>query len=295
MLIVTPFSRNEKLWGLLPDIDAPYDYHTLSRVETDALVEALGDGFGDRGVQGQEPLPLPSNLNSGLLEHAFYSDSGYDADDWGFALPDSGYDADDWGFALRTFPLGFIQTQLRIYFQNQFYRFCKRIARENAVSLDNKRAVFEELAYQRVYEKPWYEAQALNFLDIVYTSTKNLKEDQGRFLRLIGKRALDPSKCQVLVIAAFAGQLGRLVEQYYWRFRFERAVVAGESARKGASAGGKIKAERYRTKHSAWQNEASRIWAHRPDLGKHAVGEIIRKQLGEACTAKHIARCITHS
>jgi hypothetical protein len=279
MLIVTPFSRNEKLWGLLPDIDAPYDYHTLSRVETDALVEALGDGFGDRGVQGQEPLPLPSNLNSGLLEHAFYSDSGYDADDWGFAL--------------RTFPLGFIQTQLRIYFQNQFYRFCKRIARENAVSLDNKRAVFEELAYQRVYEKPWYEAQALNFLDIVYTSTKNLKEDQGRFLRLIGKRALDPSKCQVLVIAAFAGQLGRLVEQYYWRFRYERAVVAGESVRKGASAGGKIKAEQYQAKHSVWQNEASKIWARRPDLTNNAVGEIIRKQFGEACTAKHIARCIT--
>jgi hypothetical protein len=279
MLIVTPFSRNEKLWGLLPDIDAPYDYHTLSRVETDALVEALGDGFGDRGVQGQEPLPLPSNLNSGLLEHAFYSDSGYDADDWGFAL--------------RTFPLEFIQTQLRIYFQNQFYRFCKRIARENAVSLDNKRAVFEELAYQRVYEKPWYEAQALNFLDIVYTSIKNLKEDQGRFLRLIGKRALDPSGCQVLVIAAFAGQLGRLVEQYYWRFRYERAVVAGESARKGASAGGKIKAEQYRAKHSVWQNEASKIWARRPDLTKNAVGEIIRKQFGEACTARHIARCIT--
>ena len=72
-----------------------------------------------------------------------------------------------------------------------------------------------ELAYQRVYEKPWYEAHALNFLDFVYTSTMNLKEDQGQYLKLIGKRALDPSTCQVLVIAAFAGQLGRLVEQYY--------------------------------------------------------------------------------
>ena len=122
------YSRNKKLWGLLPDIDAPVDHHILSRVETDALVEALGDGFGERWVQGHEPLPLPSNLNSGLLEHAFYSDLGYDADDWGLAL--------------RTFPLEFIQRQFRVYFQNQFYRFCTRIARENAVSLDNKRAVF---------------------------------------------------------------------------------------------------------------------------------------------------------
>ena len=144
------------------------------------------------------------------------------------------------------FPLNLFKGNSRVYFQNQFYRFCTRIARENAVSLDNKRAVFAELAYQRVYEKPWYEAHALNFLDFVYTSTMNLKEDQGQYLKLIGKRALDPSTCQVLVIAAFAGQLGRLVEQYYWRFRYERAVVAGESARKGASAGGKINADRCR-------------------------------------------------
>jgi hypothetical protein len=273
-------SRNEKLWSLLPAIDAAYDYHSLSRAETDALVEALGDGFGERWVQGHEPLPLPSNLNSGLLEHAFYSDSGYDADDWGFAL--------------RTFPLEFIQRRLRVYFQNQFYRFCKRIARENAVSLDNERAVFEELAYQRVYEKPWYEAHALKFLDFVHTSTKNLKEDQGRFLRLLGTSIKDPSKYQVIFIASLTGQLGRLVEQYYWRFRFEGAAITGRGAQRGASAGGKAKAELHQAEHSMWQNAATKIWADRPGLSKIAVAKILRKQFGGARTAKHIARYITH-
>jgi hypothetical protein len=269
--------RDQKLWGLLPTTDAPYDYHSLSRTETDALVEALSDGFGDRLIQGQQPLPLPGDVNSGLLEHAVYSDSGYDADDWDFALRTS-------------FPLLFIEHRLWVYFQNQFYRFCKRIARENAVSLDNEWAVFEELAYQRVYEKPWYEAHALNFLNIVRTESKDFPKPVPKF---IDPSIINPAKFQAFYIASLTGQLGRLVEQYYWRFRFERAVVAGESARKGASAGGKIKAERYRTKHSAWQNEASKIWARRPDLTNNAVGKIIRKQFGEACTARHIARCIT--
>jgi len=96
-----------------------------------------------------------------------------------------------------------------------------------------------------------------------------------------------------MLITGFAGQLGRLVEQYYWRFRFERAAVAGESARKGASAGGKVKAEKCRTQHSVWQNEALKIWANRPKLKKHAVAEIIRKQCDEEHTAKHIARYLT--
>jgi hypothetical protein len=273
--------RDQKLWGLLPTTDAPYDYHSLSRTETDALVEALSDGFGDRLIQGQQPLPLPGDVNSGLLEHAVYSDSGYDADDWDFALRTS-------------FPLLFIEHRLWVYFQNQFYRFCKRIARENAVSLDNEWAVFEELAYQRVYEKPWYEAHALKFLDFVHTSTKNLKEDQGRFLRLLGTSIKDPSKYQVMFIASLTGQLGRLVEQYYWRFRFEGAAITGRGAQRGASAGGKAKAELHQAEHSMWQNAATKIWADRPGLSKIAVAKILRKQFGGARTAKHIARYITH-
>ena len=39
--------RDKKLWSLLPAKDAPYDYDKLSKAETDALVEALADGFGD--------------------------------------------------------------------------------------------------------------------------------------------------------------------------------------------------------------------------------------------------------
>jgi hypothetical protein len=40
-------SRDETLMTLLPSKNAPYDYKKLSKAETDALVEALSDGFGD--------------------------------------------------------------------------------------------------------------------------------------------------------------------------------------------------------------------------------------------------------
>jgi hypothetical protein len=265
---LSPFHRrHEKLRSLLPTIDAPYDYHSLSRAETDALVEALDDGFGNRSRC--EPLPLPSKVNSGLLNHAFYFHSGYDADELDdiFWFWDHHYDAPP---ACEWFPLKFDHWRLRIYFENQFQRFSKR---ENVVH----RLTAQQLARKRLYEKPWYEFHALQFLESIEMSEK-------------------PSKYAALgymLITGFAGQLGRLVEQYYWRFRFERAAVAGESARKGASTGGAVKAEKDRTKHSAWQNEALKIWANRPELTKHAVAEIITKQCGKGHTAKHIARYLT--
>jgi hypothetical protein len=40
------YAKDEKLWGLLPSKDDPYFYDKLSKAETDAFVEALGDGFG---------------------------------------------------------------------------------------------------------------------------------------------------------------------------------------------------------------------------------------------------------
>ena len=95
------------------------------------------------------------------------------------------------------------------------------------------------------------------------------------------------------VVADYHGKLGRLVEQYYWRFRFERAAIAGVRSRTGASAGGKAKAETHNSVQSGWNRAASEIWSRRPGLSKIAVAELIRKQRNVACTAKHIARFIS--
>jgi hypothetical protein len=91
-----------------------------------------------------------------------------------------------------------------------------------------------------------------------------------------------------------AAQLGRLVEQYYWRFRFEEAALTGIGARNGASAGGQAKARLHRAEYSAWQKAASSIWARSPKLTKRAVAEQISKRLGVHRSARHIARYIKH-
>ena len=97
-----------------------------------------------------------------------------------------------------------------------------------------------------------------------------------------------------ILISSFSGKLGRLVEQYYWRFRFEEAAITGIGARKGASAGGKARAGLHRAEHVVWQRLALDVWARRPNLSKIAVAKAIKKQLDDKRTAKHIARFINH-
>jgi hypothetical protein len=275
--------RDKKLGALLPSKNAPYDYKRLSKAETDALVEALGDGFGDVLVADRSPFPLPSNVKSGLLDHSFHCppNSTYDPEEhrepfWTSTDSDDGAPA-----AYEWFPLGFSTRRLGIYFENQFDRFCEQLVRETpeAASLDRfkDRYVFEHQAASRLYEKPWYELHALQFLAWIKMSTE------------------DAPKHPVLTsifIGNFGGELGRLVEQYHWRFRFEDAATTGIGARKGAAAGGQAKAKRDQAEHSKWQKIASEIWARRPDLTKSAVCEQVRRQLSLDCTRKHIARYI---
>jgi hypothetical protein len=286
--------RDKKLWSLLPAKDAPYDYDKLSKAETDALVEALADGFGDVLVQGSVPLPIPSKVKSGLLEHFIYGSEEltYEAEECGDdALNDAFLNEalfniatdDDAPRPYEVFPLAFHRRRLRVYFRNQFKRFCEQLCREDqewASSLKD-RYPFEWEACRRLYEKPWYEFHALQYLDWMELSVKDISSSKHA--------ALD-----ILSVSTFSGQLGRLVEQYYWRFRFERVAITGAGAQKGASAGGRAKAELHQNEQSVWQNMASEIWAHQPGLSKAAVAEIIRKKSGRTRTAKHIARYITH-
>jgi hypothetical protein len=122
--------RDERLWALLPSKSEPYDCCKLSKAETEALIEALGDGFGDVFVAGREPLPLPTKVNSGLLDHRFYSaDTEYDADEWENAFWSRG--DEDLPAPAEIFPLHLHRRRLRVYFGNQFDRFCEKQVRED--------------------------------------------------------------------------------------------------------------------------------------------------------------------
>jgi hypothetical protein len=269
--------RDDRLRELLPAKDSEYSLDNLSRAETDALEMAFGDGFGNVGAVGYVPMRPPSDVRTGLVSHSFFvsENSDYDHDE----NPNEFWEwHNDQPPPSESFPLGFVLRRLRIYFENQLDRFCAHVARENPKYISAPRSWLEELAGRKLYEKSWYEYHAVQMLDWL---------EKPEF-------ALIPL-APVWLTSAFAGSLGRLVEQYYWRFRFEKAAVTGAGARAGASMGGKAKAKLHEAEHSAWQKEAAKIWSRRPNLKKAAVAELIKKQLKTQQTAKHIARFIKPS
>ena len=93
---------------------------------------------------------------------------------------------------------------LRLYFANQLVvtehtwaceerkRFCNRVSRRG-----------------RHFKKPWYEFHAAQLLEWIADEKRNAVNSKNVVFRYLRSQA-------------FSGQLGRLVEQYYWRFRFEK-------------------------------------------------------------------------
>ena len=274
--------RDDKLRSLLPLIDDPYDFFGLSEAETGALEEALGDGFGC-AVRDSQAVPLAEGIESGLLRHPFFfrgssEDAERDAED---AFWDEGYDGAPG--PSEQFPLNFVMRRLRIYFENQLNRFGHKIKSEEPQLASWDRSQVEDHGLERLYEKAWYEAHAIELLDFIYLLLQR------------GVREAKGASGFALIVSSMAGELGRLSEQYYWRFRYERAAITGIGARKGASAGGQSKAALYQGQHCAWQTSASEIWKRKPNLSKLAVAEIIRRQSRLTQTAKHIARYISRS
>jgi hypothetical protein len=266
----------DKFIALLPPKDSPYSLDKLSQAETTPLEEAFLDGYGDVRAFDSKPLPLPGLIRTGLLRHSLFVPGTSECDENEYERKFWASVSDEWG-TFRMFPLRFAPGRLRLYFANQLDRFCEYLVRE----CQEWASVEEEIrkgycAAKAFYQKPWYEYYALRFLDVFETV----------------QRGEIKSVPQVNLV--WSARLGRLVEQYDWRFRFEDAATTGVGARRGASAGGKARAALHRAEHSAWQSLASEIWTRRPRLSKIAVAETIKKQKSSARTAKHIARFIKH-
>lgn len=276
--------RDDKLRALLPSRDCPYSVETLDEAELRAFDEAPGDAFG--GPSGQE-LRLPREINSGLLKHSFFLREFSDCEEVEAEAEAFWQNSDDEQPApSELFPLGFHERRLRIYFSNQLDRFYHQSKRELPGLSEDDRFIEnwlrQRLVLGMIYKKPWYEFHAVQLLDWI----EKMKAD-----------ALKPNyaKLMGLMVSSFSGQLGRLVEQYFWRFRFEGAAMTGLAGRDAASAGGKAKARLHRDQHASWQKAAEEIWKRRPKLSKTAVAEIIMKAHGASHTPKHVARFISRS
>lgn len=271
-----PPRRDDSLRDALPSLEEPYNSGSLSDRETQALELALNDGFG-RYSSGHIATPTPSELSAGLTKHVHFvkDDSEYDAEEY----PDPFWRSDDDVPAPASFfPLEFVPSRLRIYFGNQIDRYCAQILCLKP-DWETDWVILDHEASRSLYEKFWYEFHALQFLDWIEEQNSNVKravrvEHSARFA------------------SHLSGQLGRLVEQYYWKFRYEKAAITGIGSLSGASSGGKIKAQRHKSEHARWQQAAAEIWKAKPLLSATAVAAIVKRQCKAPQTAKHIARFI---
>ena len=267
-------NRDDTLLAHLPPLDSPYSFNSLSEAEAKALEEALGDGFGDRGT-GIKPFPLPATIKRGLLKYSYF-ELGFE--EWSDFLRPA-IDATFWSTQRYLVPLNFDVGRLLLYFNNQWNRFSTRVASEKTKYAARDEIDPVNVALDRLFEKPWYELHARFFCNY-HESLKNESKTSA-------------STKTASYISKVSGQLGRLVEQYYWRFRFEKDTVTGIGARKGASLGGKLKSERDKGLQAEWQRRASDIWKRHPDWSKTSVAAEIKKQISEKRSARHIVRYIS--
>jgi hypothetical protein len=150
-----------------------------------------------------------------------------------------------------------------------------------------QKANWEERIYGRVlhetYSKAWYEYhinEHLYFLD--------------ESMEMLGRHAEQGTKLglSVMLISNFSGKLGRLIEQYYWKFLLEKSALRGVKISESARSGGLLLASRRKREHEAWQAAARLVWQERPTSSKITVAQIVKKRLKIGRSAKHISRVL---
>ena len=221
--LLPPADRPDVLKALLPPIDSPYCVDSLNPAETAALEEALCDCFGSRGFGSTKC----GEVENGLLHFSRFQTDYFKSHPEEVVPPFEG------------FPIKFKMGGLWPFFKNQRDRYCEYLAREEP---DYGTSIIEIIARGWEFKKPWYEYHAVQLLEWIAGGIHPIGSLSGWHL-------------------AWCGQLGRLVEQYYWKFRYEKDAVTGIGARKGASLSGKLKSERHKARQAEWQRSASEIWS----------------------------------
>jgi hypothetical protein len=277
---------------------ATYNPSVLSEEEKDRFLAALGDGFGySRRGQNLDEAALPSEVEGGLLKHRAYYDRSRRSEQWDDDKEDEDEefweqsDGDSPPGLFEQCPINFHLPALREYFQGQklaYLAYAK--AARDYTWLDElkseERSNWEEYIYNQVlykpYSKAWYEYhinQHFYFFDeSVSMLTRHAEQRLGLGLALITN---------------FLGTLGRLIEQYYWKFLVERAAIRGLRISESAKSGGLRLASMRKREHAAWQAAATLVWQEHPSSSKMMVASIVKKRLKIDRSAKHISRVLT--
>jgi hypothetical protein len=133
-------------------------------------------------------------------------------------------------------------------------------------------------ALDKTYSKAWYEYHINAQFDLI---NKSVKDTDTKYELRISR------------IVTSSGRLGRLIEQYYWKFLIEKSAISGEKISKSAKSGGHIRASKQKRVHEEWQLAARAVWQENPTRSKMTVAAIVKQRLKLTLSAKHISRVLT--
>lgn len=273
-----------------------YDPLVLTDDEKRRFIDALGDGFGySYRSENLDEERLPQEVNPGLLEHRAYYDSFgrselYDDEDEGEFWEQS--DGDSPPGLFEQCPLNFHLPAIRKYFREQkdaYMNYAKSLrdySWMNKLEPEAQRDWSEHIYHRALYEtysKAWYE---YHINEHIYFGDENVAMLQ-RHAELGLKLGLD-----TMLLMNFSARLGRLIEQYYWKFLVEKSAIRGIKISESARTGGLILSSIRKAEHARWQLAANLIWKERPAISKMAAASILKKRLNIAQSAKHISRVL---
>jgi len=222
-----------------------YDLAVLSEDEKRRFFAALGDGFGNSRSRQHLGSPLPATMEPGLLMHEWYRPK---SEDFG-GLEEEGHSAPS---PFVQCPVTFHLPALRQYFDQQKAAYLER-AKSLGEFVPFDESPTEHQFYREkdfygdvvweTYSKAWYEFhinQCISFIDDLTVSYETVyQQDKSR----------SSLEFMLMTIADVSGQLGRLVEQYYWKFLLEKAAIRGERISESAKSGGLVLASKRKKKH----------------------------------------------
>jgi len=277
-----------------------YDLFVLSDEEITRFTAALGDGFGyshrsDR-KQHLDELALPDEVDLGLLKHRAYYRKGHQSDFLGEDEKQEFWaesDGDSPPGLFEQCPVNFYYPEIRAYFLEQkaaYIRYAK--SPDDSESIEalspDEETEWDQYIYggalRQTYSKAWYEYHINEYISYIDdAATRILKPDQD--FNMI-------SMC-IMLTANFSARLGRLVEQYYWKFLLEKAAISGKKINEGAKSGGDNKASKLKRVHEGWQLAAVAAWQENPTRSKMTVAKIVKQRLKLGLSAKHVSRVLT--
>lgn len=281
-----------------------YSPFIFTSEEKSRFMSALGDGFGKAASTYRYMVAdLPSGINAGLLSHPAYYPEARVRQLFDGQLPDMPAEEtwvedaikalfwDETGTEaaphFETVPIIFDLKLIENYFQTQRSAFLEyRKGLGSTIYPDNEETN-QGLYYDAVFltfKKAWYEYHINAQIQRVHHAQEILLVEASR-------GGLENGEGVQLHLNA-VGILGRLIEQYYWKFMVEKAAERGLKTVMAASAGGKVRAANLKAQQRQWNDTAKQIWRDHPNLTKTAVALAISKRLGIEKSPRHIARFI---